>query len=221
LPDTIISVSNHTTAQLRTTLGANCRIITAPNGLDITAIQNTPPSPVTSDIIFAGRLLSHKHIDTLLHAVAILKAKKPGIKAIIVGEGPEKENLKKLAHDLALDANVSFMDFFENHKNLYSLMHSSKVFALPSTREGFGLTAIEADACGLPVVTVDHPHNAAKDLVSINGNGFLSSLDEHDLAVTLEAALARKEIFNNHPSYAERYDWSHIIPEITKAYAII
>ena len=48
---------------------------------------------------------------------------------------------------------------------LIGYMKSSKVFVLPSTREGFGMVVIEANACGIPVVTVNHPMNAAVDLV--------------------------------------------------------
>jgi len=45
-------------------------------------------------------------------------------------------------------------------------MKAAKVFALPSAREGFGIAALEALACGIPVVTVDHPSNAARDLIT-------------------------------------------------------
>ncbi len=53
----------------------------------------------------------------------------------------------------------------ENYDDLIGYMKSSKVFVLPSTREGFGIVVIEANACGLPVVVVDHEMNAATDLV--------------------------------------------------------
>ena len=49
----------------------------------------------------------------------------------------------------------------ENYDDLIGYMKSSKVFVLPSTREGFGMVVIEANACGIPVVTINHPMNAA------------------------------------------------------------
>ena len=58
-------------------------------------------------------------------------------------------------------------------------MKSSKICVLPSTREGFGITALEALACGLPVVTIDHKANAICDLIT-ESNGFLCSLSAED-----------------------------------------
>ena len=55
----------------------------------------------------------------------------------------------------------------EKHEDVYSLMKSSKVFVLPSTREGFGISVIEANACGIPVITVRHENNASKDLIQV------------------------------------------------------
>ncbi len=218
LPNVIISVSDHTTYDLQRILETKRKIVTVPNGLDVKSIRSIAPSKITSDIIFAGRLLSHKNVDLLLRAIKILKKENDGIRAIIVGEGPEKENLEKLASDLYLENNVAFMDFFEDHNDLYALMHASKVFALPSTREGFGIMVIEADACGLPVVTIDHPQNAAKALIQKNGNGELSEFNEKDFANAINSALAKRKSPEAYVRYAEKYDWSHIIPELMQVY---
>ena len=59
----------------------------------------------------------------------------------------------------------------ENYDDLIGYMKSSKVFVLPSTREGFGIVVIEANACGFPVVVVNHKMNAATDLVVDGING--------------------------------------------------
>ena len=61
-------------------------------------------------------------------------------------------------------------------------MKSSKVFILPSTREGFGIVVIEANACGIPVITIDHKDNAARDLIKKKKNGFVCQLNEEEIA---------------------------------------
>ncbi|GAI68661.1 unnamed protein product, partial [marine sediment metagenome] len=61
-------------------------------------------------------------------------------------------------------------------------MKSSKVFVLPSTREGFGIVVIEANACGIPVMTINHKDNAASDLIEEGKNGFVCQLDEKEIA---------------------------------------
>jgi glycosyltransferase involved in cell wall biosynthesis len=68
-------------------------------------------------------------------------------------------------------------------------MKSTTVYALPSNREGFGLVALEANACGTPVVTTNHADNAAKDLIDPGRNGLLCDRNEVDLAAKLDAAL--------------------------------
>ena len=56
-------------------------------------------------------------------------------------------------------------------------MKSATVLALPSVREGFGAVVLEANSCGLPVVTVDHPDNAARHLIIEGQNGFLAGVE--------------------------------------------
>ena len=114
--------------------------------------------------------------------------KNPDIRALIIGEGPEYEYLKNLINDKKIDPPVQMSGFYRNHDDLIARLKSSKVFVLPSTREGFGITALEALACGLPVVTVDHPANAIRDLIT-EKNGFLCSLSAQDLAEKIGLAL--------------------------------
>jgi glycosyltransferase involved in cell wall biosynthesis len=93
-------------------------------------------------------------------------------------------------------------------------LKSSKVFVLPSTREGFGISALEALACGIPVVTVDHPANAIRDLITEN-NGFLCPLSAEDLAKTMCLALLHhKEMRNACTKSADSFDWENITSDI-------
>jgi len=90
---------------------------------------------------------------------------------ITIGDGSEKKNLEALTQKLNLEKNINFLYFLENHDDVYALMKSSKVFVLPSTREGFGIIVIEANACGITVITINHKDNAARDLIEEGKNG--------------------------------------------------
>jgi len=182
-----------------------------PNGVDLKKIKKIEPSSLESDVIFAGRLLKHKNIDILIKAISILKKEYSDIKCIIIGEGPEKENLKGITRQLNLEDNIHFLPFL-GYDELIAHMKSSKVFVLPSTREGFGMVAIEANAAGLPVITVDHPKNAAKDL--IEDNKCICKLSSIKIAQKISELLNSNKIH----TFYKNYDWNNITKKIEKYY---
>ena len=220
LPDVIVSVSNHTTSALKNILDTKKQIITITNGLDLKSIENSTPSKLTSDLIFAGRLLPHKNVDVLLKAVSNLKGKKPEISLFVVGEGPELKKLQTLSIELGIQKNVRFFGFFEDHHEVYGLMKSSQIFVLPSTREGFGISALEANACGLPIITTDDEQNATKELIINGQNGTTINLSEDQIAKAVENILNAKKDHSVYPKYAEKYNWDNIIIEVQKAYNV-
>jgi glycosyltransferase involved in cell wall biosynthesis len=111
------------------------------------------------------------------------------------------------------------MEFLENHDEMISYMKSSKVFVLPSTREGFGIVVIEANACGLPVIVVNHKMNAACDLIINNKNGFISNFLKEDIAAkTIDAINRNEEMRNECIEMSKEYDWDKIVDSLEKLY---
>jgi glycosyltransferase involved in cell wall biosynthesis len=192
-PDKVISISQHTTDKLVNELHMKKPISTISNTIDYDHILKVKPSKEKSDIIFAGRLLKHKNVDILIKAIAEVKKTKPNVKCIIVGEGPEKERLDKLTRDLRLETNIVFKNFFPNHDDLYSLIKSSKVFVLPSSREGFGLVVLEANACGIPVITVDEKDNGARNTARNSDWNYVVKLDAKLLSKAITNFLFGKQ----------------------------
>jgi len=161
-----------------------------------------------------GRLIREKHADLLIHAVTLLQHKNPDIRVVIIGEGPEYTKINNLINNKKIKKAIHLCEFYQNHDDLIAQLKSSKVFALPSTREGFGITALEALACGLPVVTVDHPANAIGDLITEN-NGFLCSLSAKDLADKISQALQHHLIMRDACIVsAESFDWDRITSDV-------
>jgi glycosyltransferase involved in cell wall biosynthesis len=220
MPDKIISVSDHTSNKLKKELKLKKNIVTIADGIDTGYIRKVKPSSRKSDVIFAGRLLSHKNVDVLIKSIALLKNKNPKIKCLIIGDGPEKKTLGKLVDDLNLAKNISLLGFMENHDTVLSYLKSSKVFVSPSTREGFGIVVIESLACGLPVVVIKHSQNASADLVEQNKNGLLINLGESELSKAISKLIISKRKKEIYFEYAEKYDWENIIPRLEKIYTI-
>jgi glycosyltransferase involved in cell wall biosynthesis len=207
-----------TTAKDLNNLGLNYEINIIPNGIDLAKFRSISPSCGSWDIIFVGRLIKEKHADLLIHAVTLLHHENPNIHVIIIGEGPEYLKIKHHIDDKKMNDSILMCGFYRNHDDLISQLKSSKVFVLPSTREGFGITALEALACGLPVVTVDHPANAIRDLITEN-NGFLCSLSARDLADKISLALRNYSMMRDACIVsAESFDWDNIISDIESYY---
>lgn len=218
MPDTIIAVSEHTKNKLINDLNVHKKIVVIPNGINVSEIQKVKPAKQKSDVIFAGRLLSHKNVDVLINAIALLNKTYPKIKCFIIGKGPEEKNLKKITKKLHLENNITFFDFLERHEDLYSLMKSSKIFAFPSTREGFGIVALEANACGLPIITTDHKDNAAKELITNGKNGEVITLTDTLFAQTLQKYLQKKDTKTTYLNIAKKYDWDILAKKIEEVY---
>jgi len=212
-----IAVSRTTAKKLRH-LGVHQEIRVIPNGIDSKQLKFVSPSPVSSDIIFVGRLIKEKHVDVLVRAFFLLLQESPDHTLLILGDGPEREAVRSLVRGLEIENRVLFKSFTDSHDEVISLMKSSHVCVIPSTREGFGIAALEALACGLPVVTVEHPDNAIDELI-LENTGFLCPLSPKDLAASIRTALIRyPEMKGACGSLAESYDWELIVTRAEEYY---
>lgn len=137
------------------------------------------------DCIVIGRLLPHKHVDVFLHAVALL----PGVTGLIIGSGPEKARLEALAHQLGVTDRVKF-ESPETHDAVLARLRAARLLVFPSTREGFGVAVLEAAACGVPSLVVQHPDNAAVELVRHGENGLVCNLHPQAMADEIRGYLA-------------------------------
>lgn len=211
-----IAVSERTHSEL---LGLGARgVQVVPNGIDWKKISKIMPSKELSDAIYVGRLVRHKNVDLLIKAVGNVKSEVPDVKALIVGDGPEMGRLKSLTHELKLEKNVLFLGFLEDYNDALALMKSSGILAMPSTREGFGMAALEANACGLPVVTVNHRMNAVMDLI-MTDNGAICLPTEQDLAATICSMLRKKGRMRGRCiEEARKYDWENICDRAERVY---
>jgi glycosyltransferase involved in cell wall biosynthesis len=211
LTDKMIAVSERTKRDLGM-IGVRKEIKVIPNGIDFVKIGMIEASNEETDVVFAGRLIREKNVDVLIEAVNIIKKEVPDVKCMIIGDGPEKRRLEKMVYDLGLEANIEFTGFLADHNDVISYIKSSKVFVLPSIREGFGIVALEANACGLPVITVNHKMNAACDFINNNGNGFICELSEEEITEKIFIALDRREDMKRKcVENARGYDWDNAV----------
>ena len=222
LPDLIIANSEKIRNDLISIGVDSNKIKVSPNGINYKWISNIPPKDEEIDVLYAGRLIKHKNVDLLIRAIGIIKEKIPDIKCGIIGDGPEKSKLEKLSYDLNLKKNIKFFGFLEREDDVLAYMKSSKVFVLPSVREGSPITAVEANACGLPVITVRHHNNGTVSLIKEGENGFICELNEKSLAEKILLILTDKSkrlrMRKKSIEYAKKYDWNVIVKDLEKIY---
>ncbi len=217
LTPAMVAVSATTAKNLRNLNGyKNVQIIH--NGVDLKRLNTIQPHDETSDIIFVGRLIKEKNVDLLVRAMGILSHEDKNYQLLIIGDGPERETIVQIICELSLEPQVRLIGFKENHDEIIARMKSAKMCVLPSTREGFGIAALEALACGIPVITVNHPANAIRDLITVQ-NGRLCTLSAEDLADKISGMLAQyKEMKTACIASANTFDWDSIASDLEAYY---
>ena len=214
--DHVIVDSQETMDRLRQEGIAAERISLVPLGADLDLIDATPPSPQHWDVLYAGRLIDHKRVDVLIDALAALRDRGHQPSCLIVGSGPEEARLQEQARRLGLA--VTFAPTKDDQGEIWALMKSARVFAYPSTREGFGLCVLEAQACGTTVVTSDHPDNHGRHLVDDGVTGYLGPATAAELADSLALALGRPADLTALHDHVAGFSWGPRAEQLSQIY---
>ena len=209
LPDAHIAVSERTSRDLGS-LGVDDAAL-VPNGISLETIEGVRPADEPLDVLFVGRFIKEKNPRLVVEALAELD--RP-VSATLVGEGPEYEDVRRRAEELGVE--VSMPGFLESYEDVLAAMKSADSFVLPSRREGFGITALEALACGTSVVTLDHPQNAARDLVTDGVTGAVCESTPASLATGIERSRDLRAA--DCRAAARPYDWDRIVERVERVY---
>jgi glycosyltransferase involved in cell wall biosynthesis len=139
-----------------------------------------------------GRLDPIKGFDLLINAWNLAKLNSTSWKLIIVGDGPERDNLNFLINRLGLNSKVIVLPATSNIEKYYS---ECRLFISSSTHEGFGLAMIEALHFNSPVISF--PTEGARKILINNYNGIiLKDFNVEDLALGIQNTLNNEDILN-------------------------
>lgn len=152
------------------------KISIAPMGVDTGLFRPCPAVPRNQNkVIFCGRLVAKKGVETLLQAFAIVHRKRPDLELDIYGDGPLRERLQHLVNNLGITSGVRFLGAVEQTV-LPEAYSSSQIAVMPSViaeggdQEGLGLSIIEAIFCGCVPVLSRLP--ATEDILPKEAEGF-------------------------------------------------
>ena len=170
-------------------------------------------------VAYVGRLERYKKIDVLLRATARLVDRFPDIEVVVIGRGTDRARLERVAEEVGVAERTRFVGFVDDSER-DRWLGSSRVCVCPSAKEGWGLTVIEANALGTPVVATDAP--GLRDAVRDGKTGFLvaednvegfadrigSLLAEDDLARTMATAALE---------WSRGFDWDRAADEMAES----
>jgi glycosyltransferase involved in cell wall biosynthesis len=191
-------------------------------GLDHARFRSTAAKAERPTVVFLGRLRRYKGVDTLLDAFARIGRALPEAVLEIVGDGPYRGALENRARRLGLlvTDRVRFRGFVAAEEKV-SLLSGAHVAVCPSPKEGWGLTVVEANACGTAVVASRSP-----GLVDSVRDGVTGLLVPHGDAAALALAVRRvleepalrRSLETEGRAWAATFTWERCADE---AYAVL
>ncbi len=166
-------------------------------------------------ILYVGRLRKYKSVDIALRAMPGILGKMPDARLVIIGSGEDIPRLKKIRDELNLEASVIFTGFISESEKI-DWLRRSHVLVNPSSKEGWGLTIIEANACG--TTSVASNVDGLKDSVRDKETGLLFPYGDTDkLAGQLIELLTntefRKKMEMNAIEWSKKFTWESAVDQ--------
>ncbi len=199
-----VAVSKSTAQELRN-LGVKQNIHIVYNAIpDIP--KNISVPRVKNLVCYVGRVKMYKSIEHFIRAVAIIREKRE-IEAMVVGEGDAKDYLISFARKLNVP--IKFTGYV-NEEEKFRIYLRARVIVQPSIKEGFGLTVIEAQACGTPAVCADSP--GLRETIIDGKTGFLYPYGDIEtfaqkVIELLEDDEKWQRFSNNAKEWAKNFSW--------------
>lgn len=213
-------------------LALKIKAVVIPNGIDLLKFSNLPGRemlqvsyPYLKDkkiILFVGRLRWIKGLDILLKAYAMIAGEWPDVHLLIAGndERGYSKKVKRWVKQAGMNQRVTFTGILNNQEKLVAYA-GSDIFVLPSYSENFGMVAVEAMACGLPVI-ISNKVGISKE-VEQNKAGIVIDTNAPDLyraiKILLENHDLREEIkVNAGKLVEENYDIDKAAEKMIRVY---
>ncbi len=187
----------------------------------------TPDAPLRAELAPNGETLlvhvsnfrSVKRPADCIDILSKARQQEENVRLVMVGDGPELSSVKHLAKTLGVNTNVSFVG---KKSNIADYLGVSDIFLLPSELESFGLAALEAQACELPVIATRI--GGIPEVVSEGETGYLSDVGdvtkmaEDTIKLVKDADMRRAFGKRGRELAVERYSTEKIIPQYIAFY---
>jgi glycosyltransferase involved in cell wall biosynthesis len=208
----VVAVSTSTREDLVARGFAAGQIRVIENGVDLQHYQPDPAQPrfAQPTVLYLGRLKRYKRVDLVVRGFAEVARRIPNAQLIIAGTGDAEPEVRALVQELGLAPRVRLAGFVDEAEKL-RLLRGTWVHVLTSPKEGWGISNLEAAACGTATVASDSP--GLRDSVQHERTGFLvphgdvSALSARIENILNDAQL-RERLGQGARRFAEQFSWS-------------
>ena len=184
-----VAVSSSTARELTDLGHPGDRLLVVRNGSDLP--ESLPPRDDRPGVVVVSRLVPHKQVEHAIEAVARVRHLHPDLRLRIIGEGYHRHELEALVDRLGLHDHVAFLGRVSDDERDAELARAW-VHLLPSLKEGWGLVAVEAAACGTPTLAYRSAGGVNESVVH-GVTGYLCD-DQADLERRLDALLSDRSL---------------------------
>ena len=239
LSDRIVAATPAEMAQLQWLYNADgAKVEIIPPGVELSRFYPIPEDeakeyvgirPCDKMLLFVGRIEPLKGIDTLIKAIAIMREKDVDVCLAVIGgetdtsaacQNEEMERLKVIREQIGLADLVAFLGK-RSQDTLPYYYSAAEAVVVPSHYESFGMVALEALACGAPVVASEVGGLAY--LVQDGVTGFTVPSDDPEalagkLIVLLQDKKLREQMCNDAVEFVQNYSWQEIAARVAEMY---
>lgn len=169
------------------------------------------PRAAVPTFLYVGRLKRYKGVDTAIRAMAMVRETRPDVRLDVAGTGDDGRRLRRLAESLGLHDTVRFHGYV-SEETKRGLLRRAWANVFPSSKEGWGITNLEAAACGTPSLASDA--SALRESVRHGETGYLvpvgdvTSWAERMLQLATDRALV-EWLGRAARTFAEGFSWDH------------
>jgi glycosyltransferase involved in cell wall biosynthesis len=156
--------------------------------LDHVTFRPAPEEPKLHDVLLVARLAPNKGIDLFLDALVRVRRERPGLRACVLGDGPQRAHVERRLREPGLAGAVELVRRVDSGEAVAQAYNRARVVVCTSTAEGGPRVTVEAMACGVPVVSTRV--GVMPELVRDGENGFLVDWDAAEVADRIERLLA-------------------------------
>jgi len=199
------------------------KIIVIPNGINYNKLSKIKRRQVKNTFIYIGRISKNKRADRLIETMSYLKGKVPEAKLYIIGKDWEglKGKLENNVKKAGLNSHVFFTGELEE-RQLIKYLSKAQFFVSASEYEGFGISVIEAMACG--IIPILNNIKQFKNLIRNNKEGFIVNFSDPSKCANLIRNITNMNLGGirlNSKKKAKYFDWNNVTNKLLKLYSEI